>query len=55
MNGLFQVSYEWRENLFLDLSLLYRNYKIQNALGSSNTTLVTAGIRLNIAKREYDF
>ena len=55
MNGLFQVSYEWKENLFLDLSLLYRNYKIANTTGSSNTTLITAGLRLNISKREYDF
>ncbi len=55
LNGFLQVSYEWKENLFFDVSLLYRNYKIQNVAGQSNTTLVTAGIRLNMFKRNYDF
>jgi Capsule assembly protein Wzi len=55
LNGLLQVSYELRENLFIDVSMLYRNYKFVNEPGSSNTTLVTAGIRLNMFKRDYDF
>ncbi len=55
MNGIFQISYEWKENLFVDISAQYRNYKIANVPGESNTTLVTAGIRLNMFKREYDF
>lgn len=55
LNGLFQVSYEWKENLFFDVSLLYRNYKFVDEPGVSNTTLVTAGIRLNMFKRDYDF
>lgn len=55
LNGLLQVSYEWKENLFFDVSLLYRNYKFVNEPGVSNTTLVTAGIRLNMFKRDYDF
>jgi hypothetical protein len=55
MNTMLQVSYELRENLFFDLSLQYRNYKIVNEPGQSNTTLVTAGVRLNLSKREYNF
>ena len=55
LNGLSQVSYEWKENLFFDVSMLYRNYKIQNVAGQSNTTMVTAGIRINMFKRNYDF
>jgi hypothetical protein len=54
-NGFLQVSYELKENLFLDVSLQQRNFKIAHVPGESNTTLVTAGIRLNMAKRTYDF
>jgi Capsule assembly protein Wzi len=54
-NGTFQVSYELRENLFFDASLQTRLYKIQGFAGESNTTLVTAGVRLNMFKRSYDF
>ena len=54
-NGIFQVSYEWKPNLYLEASAQYRNYKINNVPGESNTTLVTAGIRLNVFRRDYDF
>jgi hypothetical protein len=54
-NALLQLSYEVKENIYFDLSLQQRNYKI-NSLGSSTSnTLISAGIRLNMAKREYDF
>ena len=54
-NALLQVSYEIRENIYFDVSLQQRNYKI-NSLGSSTSnTLISAGIRLNVFKREYDF
>jgi hypothetical protein len=55
LNGLLQVSYEARQNLFLEVSLQHRNYSIANVPGESNTTLVTAGLRLNMFKRNYDF
>ena len=54
-NGLLQVSYELRENLFFDVSMLHRNYEIAGFSGKSNTTIVTAGVRLNMFKRNYDF
>ena len=54
-NGTLLVSYELRQNLFLDASFQNRTYKIANQTGQSNTTLVTAGIRLNMFKRVYDF
>ncbi len=54
-NGTLQISYEVRNNLFLDLALQSRQYKIANQTGQSSTTLVTAGIRLNMFKRQYDF
>jgi hypothetical protein len=55
LNASLQVSYELRENLFFDVSFLYRNYTIKSEPGQSNTTLVTAGVRLNMFKRDYDF
>jgi Capsule assembly protein Wzi len=55
LNSMFLVSYEWRENLYFDVSYQYRNYKIANIAGQSNTSLITAGVRLNMFKRDYDF
>ena len=55
LNGFLQVSYEWKENLFFDASLQYRTYKLANVAKQTNTTLVTAGVRLNMFKRDHDF
>jgi hypothetical protein len=55
LNSIVQVSYEWKENLYLDLSFQYRNYKLANIAGQTNTSVVTAGIRLNMFKRDHDF
>ena len=55
LNSFIQVSYEWKENLFFDVSLQYRTYKIAGIPGQTNTTLVNAGVRLNLYKRDYDF
>ena len=54
LNAMFQLSYELRENLFVEGSVLLRNYKIKDA-DKINTTLVSVGIRLNMFKRDYDF
>jgi hypothetical protein len=55
LNTSLQLSYELRENLFIEGSVLLRNYKIENVAGKSTTTLVSFGIRLNMFKRDYDF
>ncbi len=55
LNALLQVSYEVKQNLFLDLSAQQRNYKFDNVSGTNNTTIVTAGVRLNMFKRVYDY
>ena len=55
LNVTAQLSYEIRENLFFDASFQSRQYKITGVKGESNTTLVTAGVRLNMFKRQYDF
>ncbi|MDB5201661.1 MAG: hypothetical protein JWQ27_1070 [Ferruginibacter sp.] len=54
-NGYLQVSYEVKQNLFFDVSLQHRLYKLKDLPGESKTTLVTAGVRLNMFKRQYDF
>jgi hypothetical protein len=54
LNAMFQVSYELKENLFIESSLLLRNFKIKDA-GKINTSLFSFGIRLNMFKRDYDF
>ncbi|UEG50322.1 hypothetical protein LK994_02385 [Ferruginibacter lapsinanis] len=53
LNGILQLAYELRENLFFDLSLQYRNYKLDNV--STSSTIVSAGVRLNIFQREYNY
>jgi hypothetical protein len=55
LNGLLQLSYELRENLFLEGSLLYRKYKLANPSTDKNTTLLTFGVRWNMFKRDYDY
>ena len=54
-NGYLQVSYEWKENLFFDLSMQYRTYKTTTVPAQTNNSLITAGVRLNMFKREYDY
>ncbi len=55
LNILIQTSYEWKENLFFDLSLQYRKYSKANITGQPDCKMITAGIRLNMFKREYDY
>jgi hypothetical protein len=55
LNSIVQVSYEWKENLYLDLSFQYRNYKLSSVAGQTNTSVLTAGVRLNMFKRDHDF
>jgi hypothetical protein len=55
-NTTLLASYEWKENLFLDGSLLLRRLKVLGRPDLSiNTTLFTAGIRVNMFRREYDY
>lgn len=56
INGIFQISYEVKENLFIDCGIQYRNNKYKDVPSlNTSTTLFNAGIRLNMFKREYDF
>lgn len=50
------LSYELRENLFIDLGAVHRRYVYETApLPSQTTTYVYGGFRLNFNRREYDF
>ena len=55
LNGFLQLSYEFKENLYFDLSMQYRSYKLANVSSRTNTTFVNAGVRLNMFKRDYDY
>ncbi len=54
INAQALVSYEWKENLFLEGSLLFRHAKPVNA-SADNSLMLTAGLRLNMFRREYDY
>ncbi len=54
-NAFLVVSYELRENLMLETSLLQRNYKIEGLVSNTGSTTISAGIRLNMGRRNYDF
>ena len=56
LSGL--VSYQWKENLFLELSAMYRRYSVNdptNTYHSSNSTTFSAGVRINMFRRQYDY
>jgi hypothetical protein len=60
LNALFNASYEVKENIFADLSIQYRMYKTAQPVTSpyiytGNTTLISVGVRMNIARRVYDY
>lgn len=49
INAQLLASYELKENLFIDGSLMIRN------LDQSKSTMATLGLRLNMFRREYDY
>ena len=56
VNAYAAVSYEIKENLFLELSAMYRTYTVHDIIPTtSSSTMFTAGIRLNMFRRQYDY
>ena len=56
VNAQLSVSYEVKENLFLDGSLMIRNWSTNsNLYPKNNTTVATLGLRMNMFRREYDY
>lgn len=53
LNLSFNASYEIRENLFIDGSVMYRKYDRENS--NAVTKLFTLGLRWNMFRREYDY
>lgn len=51
----FLISYEIKQNLFIDISALYRKYEVAAMSLSTNTTVVSLGIRLNASRRTFEF
>ncbi len=51
----FLLSYELRQNLFIDLSAFYRKYDVAATSTSNKTTVISIGIRLNAARRQFEF
>ncbi len=55
VNASFVASYEWKENLFVDATALYRTFKVMELSSTKNTGLFSVGIRWNISRRDYDY
>lgn len=55
LNTMAQISYEIKENLYIDLSGQYRMYKTELKPEWDKTTLFSLGVRLNMARRVYDY
>lgn len=56
LSGL--LSYQWKENVHLDLSAMYRRFSVNdptNTYHSSSSTTLTAGVRINMFRRQYDY
>lgn len=56
INAQLLISYQPKENVFLDLSLMIRRWKATELPSvERNTTVITAGVRMNMFRREYDY
>lgn len=52
----FLLSYELRENFFLELNALYRKQETRTApVTSTNTSVISFGVRWNMGRREFDY
>ena len=54
-NASLALSYELRENLFVEASYLFRKTSVGSGIGSGNTSVFGIGVRWNAARREYDY
>ncbi len=52
----FNISYQLKPNLFIDLGATHRSFTSENtAIPNVSTTYMYGGFRLNIARRDFDF
>ena len=54
-NAILNLSYEWKQNLFIDLGLQHRQFRSENSADIQRASVITLGLRLNAARREGDF
>jgi hypothetical protein len=58
-NASLLLSYELRQNVFIDLSAFFRKYNVDaspsSPASSQKTTVVSIGVRLNMHRREFEF
>ncbi len=56
LNATLDISYEIKQNLFIELTVQQRNVKYENNPAADiNSTMITGGIRINMFKRTYDY
>ena len=56
LNAQLFLSYELKENLFIDWSLMVRKWDSNsNVYPKNNTSVATLGLRMNMFRREYDY
>ena len=53
--GKLDISYMLKHNLFIDLSLIYRDQSSDDPSRNYNSTIINGGMRMNIRKREHIF
>ncbi len=54
--GSFLLSYEWKENFFLELNAVYRKQETTTPpITSANTSIITFGFRWNLPRRQFVF
>ena len=52
----FLLSYELKQNLFVDLSAFFRKYDVPDRPAlTTKTTVLSVGVRLNMNRREFEF
>ncbi len=51
----FLLSYELKQNLFIDLSAFFRKYDVAAMSLSTKTSVISVGVRLNMNRREFEF
>jgi hypothetical protein len=51
----FLLSYELKQNLFLEANAVLRKEKAENKASAANAVIFTAGVRWNMQRREFDF
>lgn len=56
LNTTAYVSYQWKENLFLEGTVMYRSYtKHDLVITKTSSTTFTLGFRMNMFRRMYDY